>query len=167
MWWRRGGTGSRSGTSSSPAATTPRVEVYDGTDIKKLADPVRNGNRWQVYKVDPDNDRIAARRIGDGARAVFSGDYLGEHVTHGYAVTVHAAQGTTADTTHAVLGEGATRAAAYVAMTRGRASNNVYLYDKVAGEGDHEHAEVDRGGASGAARHQPPGCRPAADRAGS
>ncbi len=121
------------------------VEVYTAADIKKVADPVRNGNRWQVYKVDPENARIAARRIGDNARAVFSGDYLSEHVTHGYAVTVHAAQGTTADTTHAVLGEGATRGAAYVAMTRGRASNNVYLYDKTAGEGDHEHAETTAG----------------------
>ena len=48
---------------------------------------------------------------------------------------------TTADTTHAVLGKGANRAAAYVAMTRGRASNSVYLYEKMGGEGDHEHAD--------------------------
>ncbi|QSM61155.1 MobF family relaxase [Mycobacteroides abscessus] len=120
----------------------PTISVYDATEYTKVdGAPVRNGNRWQVFEVDPDNDRIAARRISDGARAAFSGDYLTEHVTHGYAVTVHAAQGATADTTHAVLGEGANRAAAYVAMTRGRASNSVYLYDRIAGEGDHEHAE--------------------------
>ena len=106
---------------------------------------MRNGNRWTVYAVDADNNRIAARRIGDRAGAVFSGDYLTEHVTHGYAVTVHAAQGATADSTHAVLGERSTRAAAYVAMTRGRAANSVYLYEKVGGEGDHEHAETTPG----------------------
>ena len=79
--------------------------VYDATDIDKPADPVRNGNRWRVYAVDPDNDRIAARRMSDGTRGAFSGEYLREHITHGYAITVHSAQGVTADTTHAVLGE--------------------------------------------------------------
>ena len=39
----------------------------------------------------------------------------------GYAITVHSAQGVTADTTHAVLGENTSRALLYVAMTRGRA----------------------------------------------
>ena len=124
----------------------PTIRVLDRTNNTTLDDvPVRNGNRWQVYAVDPDNARIAARRLGDGARAALGGDYLTEHVTHGYAVTVHAAQGATAEVTHAVLGDGANRAAAYVAMTRGRASNSVYLYDRVAGEGDHEHAEPTAG----------------------
>ena len=45
------------------------------------------------------------------------------------------------DTTHAVLGETTTRALLYVAMTRGRESNTAYLYERIAGEGDHEHAE--------------------------
>ena len=89
------------------------------------ADPVRNGNRWRVYAVDTDDSRIAARRLDDGARAAFTGDYLREHITHGYAVTVHSAQGVTADTTHAVLGENTTRAMLYVAMTRGRDTNTV------------------------------------------
>ena len=66
-------------------------------------------------------NRIAAERLDDGARAVFDGDYLREHISLGYAVTVHSAQGVTADTTHAVLGENTTRAMLYVAMTRGRA----------------------------------------------
>ncbi len=51
-------------------------------------DPVRNGNRWRVIAVDTEHHRIAARRLGDGARAAFSGDYLHEHITHGYAITV-------------------------------------------------------------------------------
>jgi hypothetical protein len=106
---------------------------------------VRNGNRWRVYAVDedPEHPRIAARRLGDGARAAFSGDYLREHITHGYAVTVHAAQGATADTTHAVLGENTTRALLYVAMTRGRENNTAYLHERLAGEGEHEHAQPD------------------------
>ena len=51
----------------------------------------------------------------DGARAVFYGDYLHQHVTHGYAVTVHSAQGVTAETTHAVLADTASCNLLYVA----------------------------------------------------
>ncbi|WP_084247767.1 MobF family relaxase [Mycobacterium avium] len=105
--------------------------------------PVRNGNRWEVLEVDPDNNRLAARRIGDHAIAVFSGDFLREQVHLGYVLTVHSAQGATADTTHALLGVAsrlANRRTAYVAMTRGRHTNNVYLYEQPTGERDHEHA---------------------------
>ena len=105
--------------------------------------PVRNGNRWEVLEVDPDNNRLAARRIGDHAIAVFSGEYLRKHVHLGYVLTVHAAQGATADTTHALLGVQsrlANRRTAYVAMTRGRHTNTVYLYGQPTGERDHEHA---------------------------
>ena len=70
-----------------------------------------------------------------------AGDYLSEQITHGYAVTVHSAQGVTADTTHAVLGETTNRALFYVAMTRGRASNTAYLHKRIAGDGYHEHAQ--------------------------
>lgn len=104
---------------------------------------VRNGNRWEVLEVDTDNNRLAARRIGDHAIAVFSGDFLREQVHLGYVLTVHAAQGATADTTHALLGVAsrlANRRTAYVAMTRGRHRNTVYLYEQSTGERDHEHA---------------------------
>ncbi|ASL24334.1 relaxase domain-containing protein (plasmid) [Mycobacterium intracellulare subsp. chimaera] len=118
----------------------PTNPVHDAADFAKAADPVRNGQRWRVYAVDSDHDRIAARRLSDGARVAFTGDYLQEHVTHGYAVTVHSAQGVTADTTHAVLGEHTSRNLLYVALTRGRESNEAYLYERRAGETEHEHA---------------------------
>jgi conjugative relaxase-like TrwC/TraI family protein len=120
----------------------PGLEVYDATDLTKpAADAVRNGQRWQVIAVDTDRQRIAARRLEDGAHTVFSGDYLHQHVTHGYAVTVHTAQGVTADTTHAVLGENTSRNLLYVALTRGRHTNQAYLHERHAGETDHEHAQ--------------------------
>ena len=53
---------------------------------------------------------------------------------------MHSAQGVTADTTHAVLGETTGRNLLYVALTRGRDANTAYLYERIA-EGDHEHAE--------------------------
>ncbi|WP_237573617.1 MobF family relaxase [Mycolicibacterium lacusdiani] len=120
----------------------PTLEVYDPRDVRQQLEqeaPVRNGQRWQVIGVDPDNHRIAARRLGDGARAVFAGDYLREHVTHGFAVTAHSAQGVTAETTHAVIADTATRNLVYVAMTRGRDSNQAYLYQRTTGEADHQH----------------------------
>lgn len=102
-----------------------------------------------VFGVDRDDPpavavahRIAARRLGDGARAAFSGDYLHEHITHGYAITVHASQGTTAHSTHAVLGDNTSRATLYVAMTPARESNTAYLCERTAGEG----ARVDLAG---------------------
>lgn len=120
----------------------PALTVLEAADNTRLVDqPVRNGQRWQVLAVDPAHDRIAARRLADGARAAFSGDYLHQHVTHGYAVTVHSAQGVTAQTTHAVLGERTSRALLYVAMTRGRESNIAYLYERQATETAHEHRD--------------------------
>ncbi|WP_180984727.1 AAA family ATPase, partial [Mycobacterium avium] len=111
------------------------VPVIDATDHTQAADPVRNGHRWRVYKIDPDNHRVYARRLTDGARAMFAGEYLAEHVHYGYAVTVHASQGATAGdaltagTAHAILSESASRNLAYVALTRGRDANHVYTYE--------------------------------------
>jgi ATP-dependent exoDNAse (exonuclease V) alpha subunit len=103
---------------------------------------VRNGNRWRVAGLDAATGRIAAERLSDQARAVFDNDYVRDHITLGYAATVHSAQGVTADTTHAVIGESASRAVAYVAMSRGRERNDVYIYSRAAGEGDHEHRHL-------------------------
>jgi len=120
----------------------PTAAIFRERENVPADDPVRNGNRWRVIAVDTEKHRIAARRLGDGARAAFSGDYLREHITHGYAITVHASQGTTAHSTHAVLGDNTSRATLYVAMTRGRESNTAYLYERMASDGDHEHADV-------------------------
>ena len=49
--------------------------------------------------------------------------------------------GVTADRSYAVLGEGATRAIAYVAMSRGRQNNEAFIYQRISGEADHEHSK--------------------------
>lgn len=119
------------------------IDTYTDHTLVTAADPIRNGQRWEVLAVDTDEGRIAARRLDDGALATLAGDYLRQQVHLGYAVTVHAAQGVTADTCHALLSaDSATRAYAYVGLTRGRHVNTVHLYDTRAGEGDHEHAEA-------------------------
>jgi conjugative relaxase-like TrwC/TraI family protein len=108
----------------------PTLETWQAVDHDAAADPVRNGDRWHVAAVDPKTGRLAAIRLTDSAGAVFDADYVREHVTYGYATTVHSAQGVTADATHAVLGENTTRSMLYVAMTRARDANIAYLYER-------------------------------------
>jgi ATP-dependent exoDNAse (exonuclease V) beta subunit len=62
-----------------------------------------------------------------------------------FAVAVRATHRTnprlTAQTAHAVLGEHTSRNLLYVALTRGRDTNTAYLYERQAGETEHEHAD--------------------------
>jgi conjugative relaxase-like TrwC/TraI family protein len=119
------------------------IDLLSPNGIAGHLDSVRNGNRWRVAAIDPAANRVAAQRLDDGVRAVFEDEYLREHVSLGYAVTVHSAQGVTADTTHAVLGENTTRSLLYVAMTRGRHTNSAHLYERTIGEGGYGHHESD------------------------
>ena len=111
----------------------PTIEIWRCHDAARRL-PTRcatvTAGAWPP--IDPKTGRVAAVRLADRAIAVFDADYVREHVTHGYATTVHSAQGVTADTTHAVLGENTTRSMLYVAMTRGRDANTAYLYERTA-----------------------------------
>ena len=107
-------------------------------------DEVRNGNRWRVVGVDVKNKRIAAERLTDQARAIFEGDYLREHITLGYASTVHSAQGVTIGRSNQdgicwpILSDRASQAMAYGGMTRGRDENHLAIYPAVTNEA-HQH----------------------------
>ncbi|WP_368834373.1 MobF family relaxase [Mycobacterium intracellulare] len=133
------------------------LTVEPGADHRagEQIDQVRNGNRWHVVGVDAQRGRIAAERLTDHARTIFDGDYLREHITLGYATTLHAAQGitvgnsTTPGACFTVLSDKASRAMAYVGMTRGKDENHAYIYQPITGEADHEHSGV----ASGAEIH--------------
>ena len=122
---------------------TIATEVLDTDGVGSgTADPVRNGNRWTVTAVDAQRGAIAARRHSDGARAAFGADYYRGHIAHGYATTVHPQQGADAQTCHLVAADTTTAALLYTGMTRGAERNTVYLYQRLAGEADHEHAEA-------------------------
>jgi hypothetical protein len=62
-----------------------------------------------------------------GDERVLPASYVRQDLTLAYASTVHAAQGRTVDTAHAVLGPGQDAAAAYVALTRGRDRNTAHV----------------------------------------
>ena len=87
---------------------------------------VKNGDRFVVTATNSDGS-MAARRVGGGGEVVFPADYVAEHVELGYATTAHRAQGRTVDTAHALVAPGATREVLYVAATRGRDSNRLYV----------------------------------------
>ena len=118
---------------------TIAVHPGAGHESGLRVDQVRNGNRWRVTAIDEQTNRVAAERLTDQARTFFDDAYLRDHVTLGYAVTVRSAQGVTTDAAHAVIAHDATRAMAYVAMSRGRDSNQAYIYIRDGGEADRDH----------------------------
>jgi len=63
-----------------------------------------------------------------GKKTTLPADYVREHVELGYATTAHRAQGRTVDTAHTlVTGRSMTREALYVAATRARDGNQLYV----------------------------------------
>jgi hypothetical protein len=106
------------------------IDIRAGFRHAEKPASVRNGNRWRVVTVDTDKSLIACERLDDKARTVFGQDYFGDHVSLGYAVTVHSAQGVTADASIAVLREDTSRNLLYVAMTRGRHTNIAHIYQR-------------------------------------
>ena len=62
-----------------------------------------------------------------GTALALPASYVAADLTLGYASTVHAAQGRTVDTAHAVITPGADAASAYVALTRGRDRNTAHV----------------------------------------
>ncbi len=85
---------------------------------------VKNGTLGTVLGVEAGGGRLTVRVDGQGGQAgkevTFSlGDY--GHVDHGYAATVHKAQGVTVDRAHVLASRYMDRHAAYVGLTRHRA----------------------------------------------
>lgn len=112
---------------------TTDIRVATDTTWTTPADPIRNGQRWIVANLDTVHDRLLLRRLDDNAVAAVPGDYARRHLHLGYAITIHAAQGTTTAHARAILSaERATRATAYVALTRGRHTNTAYIYSDTA-----------------------------------
>jgi len=142
-------TGTSSRTATSP---DPEVRLSDGSvasagdtvvtrrNNRRLAisatDWVKNGDRWTVREVLP-GGALIVQHYGTRRVLTLPADYARRHVALGYASTVHGAQGSTADTCHTVATGAEDRQLLYVAMTRGRTNNHLYL--ATAGDGD-EHS---------------------------
>jgi hypothetical protein len=87
---------------------------------------VKNGDLWTVVAIAKNGGLDVSRPSGSGAIHL-PADYVREYVELGYASTVHRAQGRTVDTAHAVVSPTTTREALYVAATRGRSANHLYV----------------------------------------
>ncbi|MCW2527195.1 MAG: dnaG3, partial [Pseudonocardiales bacterium] len=99
------------------------------------SDWVKNGDRFRVDRVNPAGG-LAVTHLGLNRHITLPAGYVADHVQLGYATTVHTAQGRTADTAHVVVSGRETRDALYVAMTRGRAANHVYVAAGSSGDPD-------------------------------
>ncbi|MGE3194523.1 MAG: MobF family relaxase [Microbacteriaceae bacterium] len=89
---------------------------------------VKNGDLWTVVAAHADGS-IDIRPIGAEHGSIrLHAAYVAEQLELAYAITAYRAQGMTVDTAHAVVASTSmTRESLYVAMTRGRESNRVYV----------------------------------------
>ena len=96
-------------------------------------DWVKNGDRWTVHRVHRDGG-LTVQHLRHGRLVRLPADYVTGQVELGYATTVHAAQGVTADTMHGYVTGDEARQQLYTMATRGRTANHLYL--NVVGDGD-------------------------------
>jgi ATP-dependent exoDNAse (exonuclease V) alpha subunit len=104
---------------------------------------IHNGTRATILRIHPDTK---TRLIGTGTKFIdLPARYLDAgHIAHGYATTIHKAQGATFD--HALLlgDDRLYRQAAYTALSRGRIGNDIYAIADPSADRDVElHAPAD------------------------
>lgn len=128
---------------STGVTTSAGTEIGVGDHVitrandRRLRTPnghVRNGDLWQVTAIAPDGALtvvpLSRRDRAPSAQAdevILPAVYASQHVELGYATTTHRAQGITVDRAHVLGGPGMVRENLYVAMTRGRHNNHVYV----------------------------------------
>jgi conjugative relaxase-like TrwC/TraI family protein len=93
---------------------------------------ISNGERGRVVAVDQATGSLSLecgrRRVRLGRDFLLDRTRDGDPtLMHGYAITGHVAQGVTVDHAFILAGEGISREWAYVALSRGRESNSLYL----------------------------------------
>lgn len=121
--------------SGLPAAVGDQVLTRRNDRRNRLSatDFVKNGDRWTVLEVGT-TGALRLQHERSGKHTWVRAEYVQQHVDHGYAVTVHSAQGSTVDVSHVLLDGSETRQLAYVALSRGRIGNHIYL--RSSGDGD-------------------------------
>jgi conjugative relaxase-like TrwC/TraI family protein len=96
-------------------------------------DWVKNGDRWTITGIGQKGD-LKVRHNRSRLTVGLPADYVRESTGLGYATTIHAAQGVSADTMHGLATGQESRQQLYTMLTRGRAANHIYL--QVVGDGD-------------------------------
>ncbi|WP_141845267.1 MobF family relaxase [Humibacillus xanthopallidus] len=97
------------------------------------SDWVKNGDRWTVIDVGDDGG-LRVQHTRHRHTITLPAGYVAAYTELGYATTVHAAQGVSADTMHGLASGQESRQQLYTMLTRGRVANHVYV--QVVGDGD-------------------------------
>jgi len=98
-----------------------------------VIDWVKNGDRWMITRIGRGGDLIV-RHARSRLAVRLPSDYVRASTGLGYATTIHAAQGVSADTMHGLLTGQESRQQLYTMLSRGRHANHIYL--QVVGDGD-------------------------------
>lgn len=99
-------------------------EVICGRNDRRIG--VINGTRGTVIGPSADSTGLVIQ-TGHGTEIALPDGYLqAGHVIHGYATTIHKAQGATTERTFVLADEHLYREAGYVALSRGRHRNDIY-----------------------------------------
>ncbi|MFN8110073.1 MAG: AAA family ATPase [Thermoleophilia bacterium] len=104
-----------------------RLAVGDAVVLKRndREHGLRNGTRATITHIT--HEAITARAVDDGTLHIPRG-YAERHLQHGYAITIHAAQGLTTDHTLILTPDApALRELGYVALTRHKHTTRLYL----------------------------------------
>jgi DNA primase catalytic core len=119
----------------NPASVGEQVITRTNNRTLRLtaSDWVKNGDRWTVLKVTGGGD-LTVRNNRNGRTVRLPASYVTESVELGYAITVHTAQGVTADTMHGLATGEESRQQLYTMLTRGRIANHLHL--QAVGDGD-------------------------------
>ncbi len=114
-----------------PTLTVDGTPFQAGDQVMTLRNDrrlhVRNGGRGTIEAIDV---RVSAVTVAftTGETAVLPPDYLAaRYLTHAYAMTVHKAQGLTCDRAFTLGTDNLYREQGYVAMSRGRIGNHLYV----------------------------------------
>ncbi len=87
---------------------------------------VKNGDRFVVTATGGDGTMTVRRQAGP-RELVLPAAYVARHVELGYATSAFRAQGQTVDTAHVLVSPATSRELLYVAATRGREENRLYV----------------------------------------
>jgi conjugative relaxase-like TrwC/TraI family protein len=89
---------------------------------------VVNGDLGVVVTTTDDSIKV---RLDRGVVVDLPGSYVADHLRHGYALTIHKAQGATCDATFVLGDETLALESGYTALSRGRDRNQLYVMDAV------------------------------------
>ncbi len=105
---------------------------------------ILNGTRGVIEQIDTSRHRmVVATDTGDQLLIPFA--YASEgHLTHGYATTIHKAQGATVDRCLVLLDDTTPREHAYTALSRGRRGNDLFVATEDRRVDERHAAEIER-----------------------